>query len=132
MDKEESAPGRLDECFLKVHNLFPPVSLTFLPDFHDKMLRSWRKPYSVHLLAFLHSSYVNVKGLANNGYVGLPQVEETLVSYLPWHSILTEGFSPALYAMPAYNVAGGQSIHGDGPGWWRTPWRCYMHIKPTY
>lgn len=76
MDKEESVSGILDECFLKGHNRFLLVSLPFLPYFHEEVLRSWRKPYSVHLFAFLHLSYVNVKGLANNGYVGLPWVEE--------------------------------------------------------
>lgn len=58
------------------------MSLPFQIDPHEEVSRSWRKPFLVHLFAFLQSSYVNVKGLANLGYMGLLQVGETLVSYL--------------------------------------------------
>lgn len=42
----------------------------------------WKKPNSAHIYSFQNSNYLNVEGLREWGYVKMPPIEETLVSYL--------------------------------------------------
>ncbi len=74
--------GRLDERYISGHS--PPawVSLPFLPDLHAEVEREWKKPFSSHIHRFQHTSYANIEGMRENGYEGMPPVEETLASYL--------------------------------------------------
>lgn len=51
MEKEESALGRLDERFLAGHKRVAPLSLPFLPNLHNKVVRLWEESYSAHVHA---------------------------------------------------------------------------------
>lgn len=55
MEKEESALGRLDERFIAGHKRVAPLSLPFLPNLHNEVVRSWEKSYS----ARVHAPLVN-------------------------------------------------------------------------
>ncbi len=35
-----------------------------------------------HINRFLHTSYADIEGMHENGYEGMPPVEETIASYL--------------------------------------------------
>ncbi len=62
----------------------PParVSLPFLPDLHAEVEREWKKPFSSRIHRFQHTSYADIEGMRENGYEGMPPVEELLASYL--------------------------------------------------
>lgn len=55
MEKEESALGRLDEQFLAGHKCVAPLSLPFLPNLHNEVVRSWEKSY----LTRVHAPFGN-------------------------------------------------------------------------
>ncbi len=75
--------GHLDERYLSGHNPpAPRVSLPFLPDLHTEVEKEWKKNCSSRIHRFQHTSYANIEGMRENGYEGMPPVEETLASYL--------------------------------------------------
>ncbi len=74
--------SRLDERYLSSHSPPARVSLPFLPDLYAEVEREWKKPFSSRIYRFQHTSYANIEGMRENGYEGMPPVEETLASYL--------------------------------------------------
>ncbi len=74
--------GRLDERYLSGHSPPVRVSLPFLPDLYAEVEREWKKLFSSRIHRFQHTSYANIEGMRENGYEGMPPVEETLASYL--------------------------------------------------
>ncbi len=74
--------GRLNECYLSGHNPPARLSLPFFPDLHAEVEKEWKRPFSSCIHRFQHTSYANIEGMRENGYEGMPPVEETLVSYL--------------------------------------------------
>ncbi len=45
-------------------------------------LQSKKKPFSSRIHRFQHTSHADINGMCENGYEGMPPVEETLASYL--------------------------------------------------
>ncbi len=45
-------------------------------------LKKKKKPFSSRIHKFQHTSHADIKGMRENGYEGMPPVEETLASYL--------------------------------------------------
>lgn len=58
------------------------VSLLFLPNFYNEVVRLWNKPFSACVHAPLANRYSNMKGLIERGYTRMQRVENSLVSYL--------------------------------------------------
>ncbi|KAI2662299.1 Transposon Ty3-G Gag-Pol polyprotein [Labeo rohita] len=73
---------REDECFLWSKLASPRRSLSFFPDLHSKISRSWVRPFSAHLFIPASDYYGNMAGLGEPGYKMMPWVEQTLASYL--------------------------------------------------
>ncbi len=80
--KMEEPRRHLDERYLSGHNPSARVSLPFLPDLHAEVKKEWKKSFSSRISRFQHTSYANIEGMRENGYEGMPPVEETLASYL--------------------------------------------------
>ncbi len=81
-EKGGVARSRLDERFLSGHNLPAPVSLPFLPDLHNEIVKAWEKPYSARIHRYKHNNYADIEGMREHGYASMPPIEETLASYL--------------------------------------------------
>ncbi len=75
------ARSRLDERFLSGHNLPAPVSLPFLPDLHNEIVKAWDKPYSARIHRYKHANYADIEGMREHGYASMPPIEGTLASY---------------------------------------------------
>lgn len=58
MEWEEPAPGKLDKWFLLGHKQPQFVSLPFLQELHNEMVKSWKKHYSFHVYFALIKSTV--------------------------------------------------------------------------
>lgn len=58
------------------------MSFPFLPDLHTEVEKAWKNPYSACIHRFQHDNYANIEGMYVHGYVSMPPIEETLVSYL--------------------------------------------------
>ncbi len=80
--QEHTSSSRLDERFLAGHKRSAPPSLPFLPELHNKLLRSWRNPFSARVFPPSKSNYANVKGLEDGRYTKMPRMEESLADYL--------------------------------------------------
>ncbi len=76
----EPQRGKLDERFLRFKTPPPHRSLPFFPDLHTE--RSWVRPFSARLFVPSSDYYGNVAGTSERGYRAMPQVEQTLASYL--------------------------------------------------
>lgn len=71
----------LDGRFLQHRSQPQCRGLPFFPDLHSELCKSWNKPYSTQLSNLPVLDYSNI--LAQEyGYRTMPQVEETLASYL--------------------------------------------------
>ncbi len=81
-EKGGVARSRLDERFLSGHNLPAPVSLPFLPDLHNEIVKAWEKPYSARIHRYKHNNYADIEGMREHVYASMPPIEETLASYL--------------------------------------------------
>ncbi len=81
----ESRGSKLDERFLRARLPPPHRSLPFFPDLHTEVCRSWGRPYSSRLFIPASNYYGNVVGLDECGYRAMPNVEQTLASYLSPH-----------------------------------------------
>ncbi|XDV19288.1 hypothetical protein PO909_024787 [Leuciscus waleckii] len=53
-----------------------------LEDLHDELSKSWRKPYTSRVFVPSTSTFSTIVGAKARGYAEMPQVEETLASYL--------------------------------------------------
>lgn len=53
---ERDGSGRLDERFLLGHVHPSPLRLSFLPELHAKVEKSWGKPYSAQIYPYQHSN----------------------------------------------------------------------------
>ncbi|KAL0161017.1 hypothetical protein M9458_044742, partial [Cirrhinus mrigala] len=73
--KSQAEPqrSRLDERFLH---------LPFFPDLHTEVSRLWNSPFSACLFIPVSYNYGSVAGLDERSYRAMPQVEQTLASYL--------------------------------------------------
>ncbi|KAI2665916.1 Transposon Ty1-H Gag-Pol polyprotein [Labeo rohita] len=82
--EEKAAPqkSKLDERFLRSKPPSPCRSLPFFPDLHAEISRSWVRPFSSRLFVPASVYYGNVAGLGERAYKAMPQVEQTLTSYL--------------------------------------------------
>ncbi len=69
------ARSRLDERFLSEHNLPAPVSLPFLPDLHNEIMKAWEKPYSARIHRYKHNNYADIEGMREHGYASMPPIE---------------------------------------------------------
>ncbi len=78
----EPQTSKLDERFLRAKRSPPTRSLPFFPDLHTEVSRSWASPFSAHLFVPSSDYYGNVGGLKQRGYRAMPQIEQTLASYL--------------------------------------------------
>ncbi len=67
-EKGGVARSRLDERFLSGHNLPAPVSLPFLPDLHNEIVKAWEKPYSARIHRYMHNNYADIEGMREHGY----------------------------------------------------------------
>ncbi len=78
----------------------PParVSLPFLPDPHAEVEKEWKKPFS-HIHRLQHTSYADIEGMRENGYEGMPPVEETIASY-PYVGETSSLKAPSLPSKP--------------------------------
>ncbi len=76
------AHSRLDERFLSGHNLPAPVSLPFLPDLHNEIVKAWDKPYSARIHRYKHANYADIEWMREHEYASMPPIEGTLASYL--------------------------------------------------
>lgn len=74
--------SRLDERYLKQPVQPPKRCLPFFTDLHDELSRSWRHPYSARVFPPHWNIYSNISGARDNGYGRMPEVEQTLASYL--------------------------------------------------
>lgn len=64
------------------------------------------------------NSYANIKELDEQGYVEMTRVEKLLANLSYSHSsILMEGYSLAIEAMPGDIQAHRQGVYCGGPGW---------------
>ncbi len=45
-------------------------------------MRSEKKYFFSHIHRFQHTSYADIEGMRENGYEGMPPVEETIASFL--------------------------------------------------
>ncbi len=76
--KMEAPRRRLDERYLSGQDPSARVSLPFLPDLHAEVKKEWKKSFSSRISRFQHTSYANIEGMHENGYEGMPHVEEML------------------------------------------------------
>lgn len=82
-EKQDTRPkSKLDECFLRSRSQPSRRGLTFFPDLHAEVSRSWEKPYSSRIYSPTVANYSNIVGLNDKGYGAMPVVEQTLASYL--------------------------------------------------
>ncbi len=95
----ESRGSKLDERFLRARPPPPHRSLPFFPDLHTEVCRSWGRPYSSRLFIPASNYYGNVVGLDECGYRAMPNVEQTLASYLSPH-VASSLKAPALPTKP--------------------------------
>lgn len=75
--KPQVTHGGLDKHVLAGHKCLVTVTLSFLPDLHAEVDRSWKKPYSAHVHLFHHANYANVEEMRKHGCndpwkIGLP------------------------------------------------------------
>ncbi len=74
--------GRLDERYLSSHNPPARVSFLFFLISMRKLRKGWKKLFSSCIHRFQHTSYADIEGMCENGYEGMPPLEEMLASYL--------------------------------------------------
>ncbi len=72
----------LDERYLSGDSPPARVSLPFLPDLHAEVERNGKSRFPLASIGFQHTSYADIEGMRENGYEGMPPVEELLASYL--------------------------------------------------
>ncbi len=58
--------------------------------------KEWKKLFS-HIHSFQHTSYADIEGMRENGYEGMPPVQETIASYLS----VGEKSSPKAPSLPS-------------------------------
>ncbi len=44
--------------------------------------KEWKKLFFFRIHSFQHTSYADIEGMHENGYEGMPPVQETIASYL--------------------------------------------------
>ncbi|ROL54738.1 hypothetical protein DPX16_3891 [Anabarilius grahami] len=82
-ERSDNKPkSKLDERFLPARSLPQRRGLPFFPDLHTEVSRSWNRPVQYRVYSPQTSTYSNIMGLKHHGYGAMPQVEETLTSYL--------------------------------------------------
>ncbi|MCJ8744065.1 hypothetical protein PDJAM_G00102090, partial [Pangasius djambal] len=83
-EQENPRHSKLDDRFLSggQGERSQHRSLPFFPDLHDELSCSWSKPYSSCIFVPTTSIYSTIVGAKVQGYVMMPQVEETLAGYL--------------------------------------------------
>ncbi len=92
----EPSKSKLDERFLRSKPLPPRRGLSFFPDLHSEVSRSWGRPYSARLFSPSLVDYSNVSGL---NYRAMPRVEQRLASYLS-PAVASSLKAPALPTKP--------------------------------
>lgn len=80
--REVQRNSKLDECFLQSKAQPLHCGLTFFPDLHTDLSKSWKWPFSSHLLSPTVHNYASIVGFKENDYGMMPRVEETLAAYL--------------------------------------------------
>lgn len=109
--------------FLSGHNPSVPVSLPFLPDLHNEVERTWKKPYSTCIYLFHHMIYANVEGMWEHGYVSKPPTDETFANYLSIGETSSLKSTDFAIQTSACNIlVEWQSICNSRLGWW-----CFAH-----
>ncbi|XP_048017809.1 uncharacterized protein LOC125249543 [Megalobrama amblycephala] len=79
---EAQTKSKLDERFLPARSQPQPRGLPFFHDLHTEVSRSWHKPAQFRVYNPQTTLYSNIVGGKQHGYGAMPQVEETLASYL--------------------------------------------------
>ncbi len=111
------ARSRLDERFLSGHNLPAPVSLPFLPDLHDEIMKAWDKPYSARIHRYKPVNYADIEGMREHCYASMPP---TLVSYLS-AGVTSTLKAPDLPSKPLKNTS---RLNGRA---YAAGWCCFAH-----
>ncbi len=83
-EQENPKRSKLDDRFLSRGWGEGPQrrSLPFFGDLHDKLVRSWSKPYASRFFVPSTSIYSTIMDAKARGNMMMPQVEETLAGYL--------------------------------------------------
>ena len=80
---KEPEPNRLDGFFLPSRRPAPASrSAPFLPELHAELSKSWNAPFSTRLRSPVSSALSQVDGAAENGYNGIPAVEDAVATHL--------------------------------------------------
>ncbi len=58
------------------------VNRRFFGDLHQEISRSWKQPFSSHLINAAAADFTNLVGSVEQGYTAMPVVEDTLASHL--------------------------------------------------
>ncbi len=104
---------KLDEHFLRNKLLPSHQSLSFFPDLHTEVSRSWRKPFSAHLFIPTSDYYGNVWMRLQSDASGRADACKLSVSR---RGIVSEGSGLALQAAAHDISADGQGVHGSRSG----------------
>lgn len=73
---------KLDEHFLQLKAQPPHQGLPFFFQISTEVSKSWKWPFSSHLLSPTVHEYASIMGFKENDYGMMPRVEETLAAYL--------------------------------------------------
>lgn len=75
-EKQDARPkSKLDENFLKARSQLSRRGLSFFPDLHVEVTRSWDKSCSSRFFSPMVSIYSNITGLNEKGYGPMPAVD---------------------------------------------------------
>ncbi|KAI2649994.1 ORF V: Enzymatic polyprotein [Labeo rohita] len=111
--------SKLDDRFLSGGRGEGPQrrSLPFFGDLHDELARSWSKPYSSRVFVPSTSIYSTIVDSQAQGYMMMPQVEETLAGYLSpgSSSSLKKTYAPN-QALQTNIFAGRRGVFRTSPG----------------
>ncbi len=80
---KEPSRSRLDEWFLPGrHQALSKRSSPFFPEVHDKLLKSWRAPYSSRFHPSASAALTSVDGTEEKGNEHLPPLDESVAAHL--------------------------------------------------
>ncbi len=90
-DPPSPEPSWLDDSFLGAGCGSQPRSapVPFFPEVHEELMKSWMAPFTASSRSSVSSVLTTLNGVAARGYVGIPQVERSVVVHLCWRNAAT-------------------------------------------
>lgn len=77
------AQSKLNDLFLTgCTQTQPRKPLSFFQDLHQDVLKSWKQPFSAHVMNPVSTGFATVSNIAEHGCATMPVVEETLAPHL--------------------------------------------------